>query len=910
MKNLLMSFAYLKDRHSIARKIFIYGSILCIISCIISTCAFQIVLDQTMSKQYDDVNKLAFLAAIDKTDTYLGDIAWIINTTTKNEDFNTLITSTDKKNIATIRAQRNYSNYLTSLIWYDDRIDAVVFYSMENNSFITASNNIDKYFNRYYERAFYENIETILESNPDNFYFLDNHTVDVNYNLLSVIAPVFSEQHKVLGFVVIAISKKIQDELSFTENVEIMDGIGSKATIIQNNKLPLKTKKVVKLNGNLNFNGWQLSQSYSYEKIDKMMMTTLFHNILVSLFFILIFEIVLLLSSKRFSVLLLNLKQQISGIEKKEIQSRRISFVNRHFGIRIKIITLYIAIVMIPSIIITFQTYSTITNINKTEIKSMVQISSEILYSQAEYVLQKYYNTTIQISYVNQELQNFFQSMNEPNSTKNKNQSIDKLIIQNNLSSKNRILNITIYDKNLQPVIVSLYGVGLPQNSEMENDLEYVKNNFGKPLVKTYSKLYFNSNCVRVGLQIRNVSTGELEGYIFIDYDNLYFLSLLEAFTKKSKDVFVVINDGFNTIPISTTDKSETVLLSSLSDMGLSGKTGERQVTINGIRYFILTKYFQANGWSLSVIYKGWMRDQNIVFVTKLVLSVLLIFCFMLSYIFTMIVSKSISKLITDVNRVKDGNMSTRFLDYKKDEIALIGQSFNSMLDELNDLVEEKIATELRVKNYELQARSYELSLLQQQINPHFLYNTLKTAQYMVYAKDTRAAQMINLLILFFRNSVSMGEKLTTLKNELDNVKTYLQIQQIRFSEKFDYKIEIPEEIMNLNVLKTTIQPIVENSIHHGFKDSQQNNTILFKAETIQNELWISITDDGCGIDDENLQILHRKLNENMGETQVGISNVHQRIKLKFGECYGVSIQSTVHKGTTVILKYPIMQEE
>jgi two-component system sensor histidine kinase YesM len=206
-----------------------------------------------------------------------------------------------------------------------------------------------------------------------------------------------------------------------------------------------------------------------------------------------------------------------------------------------------------------------------------------------------------------------------------------------------------------------------------------------------------------------------------------------------------------------------------------------------------------------------------------------------------------------------------------------------------------------------------EMDVLASQINPHFLYNTLETIRMKAFkAGDRDVATAIKLLGKSMRYVLeNTGTSSTVLKNELEYIETYLQIQKLRFSDRVNYKILIEEGLNTeeIEILPLLIQPIVENSIIHGLEEVEENGQIRIEVDTGNNEfLRIKIEDNGCGMDPEQLEALRDKINTpHLNPSRnIGVYNINQRIRLCYGATYGIAIESEVAKGTRVILTLPL----
>lgn len=237
------------------------------------------------------------------------------------------------------------------------------------------------------------------------------------------------------------------------------------------------------------------------------------------------------------------------------------------------------------------------------------------------------------------------------------------------------------------------------------------------------------------------------------------------------------------------------------------------------------------------------------------------------------------------------------------------------------DIVEKEIEedSEESVKTVDKQA---QISILQNQINPHFLYNTLESirGQAIIEGAD-EIVKMVEALAIFFRYSISQKGNLVTLRDEINNVKNYFTIQQYRFNNRFSLNIKVDEDdegVYDCLLPKLTLQPIVENAIFHGLETKGENGCVTISIIPTQKQLLITVSDDGVGINPEMLEEINRKIrnaltedNENQTESSQGIAliNVNKRIKLILGHQFGIHVYSTVNRGTDVEILIPQIKD-
>ncbi len=216
--------------------------------------------------------------------------------------------------------------------------------------------------------------------------------------------------------------------------------------------------------------------------------------------------------------------------------------------------------------------------------------------------------------------------------------------------------------------------------------------------------------------------------------------------------------------------------------------------------------------------------------------------------------------------------------------------------------IEEQVTREQK------QLRKAEFELLQAQINPHFLYNTLDTIVWSAEAGNQKqVVKMVGSLSDFFRSSLNKGKEIVTIRDELQHVRSYLEIQQIRYQDILKYEIDVPEELFDYQIPKITIQPIVENALYHGIKNKRGGGTIVVSGKDEGETMLIQVKDDGKGMKPERLKEINKDLSgDKLENTAIyGLYNVNERIRLSFGEEYGINVESTYEVGSCISIRLP-----
>ena len=286
--------------------------------------------------------------------------------------------------------------------------------------------------------------------------------------------------------------------------------------------------------------------------------------------------------------------------------------------------------------------------------------------------------------------------------------------------------------------------------------------------------------------------------------------------------------------------------------------------------------------------------------------------CVMLTIIMglTMIVSFLVSRLVTKPIQ----RLIRAMQEFEKDaagyvyrpvegttEIEALSQSYEHMVGKIQNLMKQ-------VRQEEISLRKTELKALQAQINPHFLYNTLDAIGWLCEEERCRdAVEMVNALAKLFRISISKGHELITIEKEVEHAGSYLKIQNFRYKNQFSYDFQIEEECLRYYCNKITLQPIIENAIYHGLDRMVDEGHIQIRIYSEGEDVIFRVEDNGVGMSEEQCRsILHKEPGDNSG---IGIKNVNDRIKIYFGKEYGISIESELDEGTTVIIRMPKVEE-
>lgn len=286
----------------------------------------------------------------------------------------------------------------------------------------------------------------------------------------------------------------------------------------------------------------------------------------------------------------------------------------------------------------------------------------------------------------------------------------------------------------------------------------------------------------------------------------------------------------------------------------------------------------------------------------------ILLFIFLISFVVTttvsLVISRRISRPLNELKKnmfkVENGDFYTKVEVTGQKEVVRLSKSFNSMLDEIRKLMND-------VVNEQKEKRKTELKALQNQINPHFLYNTLDSIVWL--AENNRSEDVVTTVIAlarFFRISISKGETFIPVKDEISHIKNYLRIQKIRYVDKFEYTFDVDRNVFDYKVMKLILQPIVENAIYHGVGEEMER--IIIRAALEGDFLVFEVENTGYGITEERINEIYEILRGTHGQNSVGMRNVYLRLKLFYGEEADIVIKSTLDEMTCIRLLIPVKQ--
>lgn len=435
----------------------------------------------------------------------------------------------------------------------------------------------------------------------------------------------------------------------------------------------------------------------------------------------------------------------------------------------------------------------------------------------------------------------------------------------------------------------------------------YVESEDATMFISGYYNTYRDKDILRFVLKIYGNNRREQSiGYIVCDVDT----KVLQYMMKKyiiSDAMFLWLQPEGDRPIFSIGSASEDVQESykRLSNQIWSGneKEEETEVQDNQVVFQVRQKKYNLVACSLM---PQVILEENQKQLTRnllLIALVMLVLTTVVSSVVSGTLTKPLEALTDMAKRIKGGETDLRITDIKNDEIGELGRSFNEMLDQIQELVSKQYETKLLLNRAEYNA-------LQAQINPHFLYNTLDTMSSIAQIKGCpEVGALSQSLSNVFRYSLDMKNPLSTVEKEIVHLKNYIYVVNVRMNDAVKYEFEIAEDTLEDSIPRLTMQPIVENAVNHGLRNSHREKRVRIEVFHEGVKLMVRVRDNGVGMSPEVCRSLlaEEDLTEVRKEksTSVGLRNINARMKMLYGEKYGLRIESKEEEGTCVTLTIP-----
>lgn len=419
---------------------------------------------------------------------------------------------------------------------------------------------------------------------------------------------------------------------------------------------------------------------------------------------------------------------------------------------------------------------------------------------------------------------------------------------------------------------------------------------------ETFLPLDSNDRVVSI-FKLYGDATTRVRGIILFNLKEDFFRGILQD-AQISENGYLILFDqdgmmSFKDVPeeYEIDDKIKQALLNQNEPAGRLIMTNAK-----GRKMIVVYDTVPINRWKLAAVFPENDIINRAVFIKNITLAVVLLFIItavILSNLLAKVVTTPLTILTEKVKEVKTGNLEVLFDVDPVNEIGILNGGIRELLGRVRHLLEQ-------VRQEQEQKRLAELETLQAQIKPHFLYNTLDSIKQLCELGETKeAGAMVASLAKFFRISISNGQELITIAEEIEHIQNYLKILKMRYADGFEYQIVVQPELMPCQIIKLTLQPLVENAIYHGIKEKRGKGLIRVNGYLHENDVVIEVYDNGAGMSRSKLENLRDELLLGNKDQGIGIRNVHRRLRLHYGPAYGVEIKSVFGEGTWVWVRLP-----
>lgn len=454
------------------------------------------------------------------------------------------------------------------------------------------------------------------------------------------------------------------------------------------------------------------------------------------------------------------------------------------------------------------------------------------------------------------------------------------------LSGKRMDVDMPSFEE-LKPLIAQIPEKGLANVKELGvNEFSFLKNK-GPAWILGHRVISMNTG-KNIGYAFAVVTSETLSQY-FPETNDTGYYSDYQLWDEEGK---VIASRDRNTLL--KTGGSAKFLQKFKQDAGF-------RIREDNTSYLVTTCNVWHEGWSLVNRVEIYELTREIRMLVGFILAAGM-FCILISvFVIRKIaawITQPIQELTETVKQFRNDNLDIRCRLDSTDEIGILAGVFNEMLERIECQMEN-------IREGQRQKREYELALIQAQIKPHFLYNTLDLIYIFCQMGNSKGgAAVTKALADFHRVSLSKGREIITIAEEVKNISSYLLIQKERYSDLVDFSIEVDQDIYLCEIPKMTLQPLVENAIYHGLKARRQKGNIRVLGKQENDLLYLTVEDNGAGMPKELWQSI-LKGEENVSSTHFGLLSVHRRIQLYYGEEYGLEIESSIGEGTSVMIRIP-----
>jgi len=470
------------------------------------------------------------------------------------------------------------------------------------------------------------------------------------------------------------------------------------------------------------------------------------------------------------------------------------------------------------------------------------------------------------------------------------------------------IIRVSVYDVYTQLCLASSVDEELGAWLGDSEDGSWFYDAINEPTVHVFSAPYVDAASeeyrVNVSRQIQFLN-GARTGVLLIEISFQSFIELVDKSNLGDGGYIAIVDSNYNIV---YTSQTAPEVVQEGVDLVREIILGSRSAVLSGYNMAVNVDTLSNTKWRICVfinIDELVAIERTFLMTTILVSGIVLVIGILLFALVSRAITRPMKQLELAMRKVeKSDYFRTEEVSISaSSEVEALTRRFNQMMRKINELMN-------RVIDEQKAQRKSELKALQNQINPHFLYNTLDSILWLIeHEKNKEAAEMLVALARLFRIGISNDSAVIPLRDEIEHVRNYLLIQRIRYADAFDYEFDIEEAALDTQTLKLILQPLVENCIYHGLKNEIEKGKICISAHIEEDYLLMRVSDNGYGMRQEKIDALYRSFDNAVVSNSVGLKNVYQRVIIYYSGDAEMHIESTLDQGTVVTIKQKIYKD-
>lgn len=434
---------------------------------------------------------------------------------------------------------------------------------------------------------------------------------------------------------------------------------------------------------------------------------------------------------------------------------------------------------------------------------------------------------------------------------------------------------------------------------------EYLLQDSREMLISSYYNESKKDNIVRFAIKIYDSSNKKkIIGYLVCDVTNKDITSITKKYCNEN-DMFMWFQPLGDRPIISIgnlEEKNENYYYDNIEKIN-EGSIDNVNVSVRGNKVIFRLSQDEYNLDAYSIISQSYLEENQRVLTNYLIIIVICIsiVIIILSILVSRGITKPLEQLTSAINKIKKGHMDERAKYKKNDEIGILSENFNEMLDQIEELISSEYEAKLLLNKAEYAA-------LQAQINPHFLYNTLDTMGSIASIQNSdNVSNMCHSLSNIFRYSLDINNPYSTISKEILHLKNYIFLMNIRMNGEVEYCFDIDDSVLDYSLPKISIQPLVENALKHGLKNKRGEKKIYIRAHELDEVLQIIVEDNGVGMDSDMMNKKLKDLKKDIfnNSSSIGLININSRMKILYGDRFGLFVESNQGQGSRIILTTP-----